>query len=172
MYLPTFKAVTLSFAILVSGCGTGMDKSENDQTSQLRNDVFWFERVLSCDAGAAVIDKNTLSPKYPQLVIRNPQIVSYLISRGVNANRQNEVILTGVNDRDVYTGQDFHGFTDLGSGSYRNDWVRREGAVIVVSFNRYKPVANSDCGNSIPSSDPSCQGDFEEVAYWRFQSCN
>jgi len=77
-----------------------------------------------------------------------------------------------VNDRPIFQASDFHGFTDLGSGSFRNDWTRREGGAVRVSFNRFQEPSNSDCGNGVPLSDPSCQGHFAEVANWYFRQCN
>jgi hypothetical protein len=129
-----------------------------------------YEKVLDCDGGAAVVDRNRLSPAYPQVVIRNPQIVEYLASQGA-IQGGGEIILTGRNDQDVYQSSDFHGFSDVGSGTYRLDWVRREGNGIRVSINRYEEVANSDCGRDIPSSNPTCQGRFREVANWVFVDC-
>jgi hypothetical protein len=132
----------------------------------------YHEQVLNCDNGAAVVDRNTLSPKYPQVVIRQTEIVNYLKSQGVSSNDKGEVILNGINDLPVYAANDFHGFTDLGSGTYRNDWVRREGQGIRVSFNRFEPFQNSDCGLDIQMSNPSCGGGmWKEVASWTIQSC-
>lgn len=129
----------------------------------------YYEKILTCDGGAAVVDRNSLSPNYPQVVIRNPQIVAYLISQGVYASG-NEIILTGVNDQPIYQSSDFHGFSVLGSESDR-DWVRKEGQALRISFNRFIEAANSDCGHDIPYSDPSCQGHFREVASWYFEKC-
>src|SRR5262245_33601893 len=129
------KAISKVSAVLLGGiltaCSGTATESAGDSTSAVSN---VYEKILDCDNGAAVVDRNTLSPSYPQLVIRNPGIVSYLVSNGVTANAKGEVILTGVNDQQIFQASDFHGFTDLGSGSFRNDWTRREGRAVRVSF--------------------------------------
>jgi hypothetical protein len=151
------KVSTLFVGALMAACSGSVNETESETGNVASGVNNVYQQILSCDNGAAVVDRNTLSPSYPQLVIRNAGIVSYLVSNGVNANAKGEVILTGINDRPVFQASDFHGFSDLGSGSFRNDWTRREGRALRVSFNRSKPPSNSDCGNGIPVTDPSCQ---------------
>jgi hypothetical protein len=71
--------------------------------SALANDEFSdppiWQRALSCDGGAAVVDVDVQdrgpfhTGKAKQIVIRNGSIVSYFKSRGVAVNASNEVVL-------------------------------------------------------------------------------
>lgn len=130
-----------------------------------------WQRILTCDGGVAVVDKSLESPRYAQIVIKDPRIVSYLTSTGqIYANDKGEVILAGQNSADINNPQDFQGFqvfSEMGS----NNWAARRGYGLQISYNKRTLPSNSDCGHDIPASDPYCQGQINEIANWYFQHC-
>lgn len=131
-----------------------------------------YKQILSCDGGAVTVDRDLQNSEYAQVVIRNPQIISYFATRGGSQyiNAKNEMILRGENDIAIYQASDFHGFSEATPRSLSN-WSRREGRGLRISLNQLDEPANSDCGNGVPMSNPTCQPQWQENATWYFQDC-
>jgi hypothetical protein len=71
-----------------------------------------WEKVLTCDGGAAVVDANTQDRSQVQLVIRDRNIVEYFRRSGVRSEpgmgySGDEYILSGRNSTPVSSGKDF-----------------------------------------------------------------
>lgn len=78
------KAIGLSALVLASAVSTKANAAE-------------WQKVLECDGGAAVLDireRRSVELVDYQLVIRNPDIISYLASEGLEAmNASGEVVI-------------------------------------------------------------------------------
>lgn len=131
-----------------------------------------WRKVLDCDKGAAVVDVSNYQATYAQVVIRDKNIVNYLRSQGSSlANRSEEIILQGLNERPVYTGSDFLGIR-IESGDYRGTLATayREGSGLKVIFMKMHDPANgnSDCHNGYATCGPAYP---VEAGNWYFRNC-
>jgi len=130
--------------------------------------AFSWNKVLTCDGGAAVVDVNDFQRNSVQVVIRDPNVVRYIQSK-YYANefpQSSEVILSGLNARDVYNGSDFQYISLVSFGKMMWE-AYRENQGLKVRFYRTISDTNSDCPNYVP-----CKPDYQaEVANWYFNSC-
>lgn len=136
----------------------------------LAGESLW-QKVLSCDGEAAIVDRHVYHPSTSQVVIRDTMTLkplSYLQSQGVDISAlslqsgKREIILSGENDQYIYSPEAFHGFSQLTNGTFGScqDYVIREGKGLKVIFNRWK----------VPDQyHPS--GSCGEIANWYFQDC-
>jgi hypothetical protein len=171
---------------LVVGC-SGTHEGTSDTTEERASGTVW-EKVLTCDGGAAVLDTDTGERRHLQFVIRNQQIIGYLASQvrvstqGI-ISRSGEIIIDGRQNHGVWGGGDFQ-YMD-GRVPYVNVDVHREGGGIRVSFwvnaqgsqGCFCKSGGDPCGGSLcqcpgGADDLVCPGNpHQEIANWFFQSC-
>jgi hypothetical protein len=144
-----------------------------------------FQKILTCDEGAAVVDVDRDNPQQVQLVIRNAGIVDYFIRSGVGSSpgapaQGNEIIATGYNERPVYSGSDFLGFSESRQSSYSNTdhgYIWRDGNGVRIKYESQHNGCPAECAESPLSMQ--CEslcigaqvGSKYVMADWYFRDC-
>jgi hypothetical protein len=170
------------------GCSAPTEDTDTESSSESALSSRW-EKVLTCDNGAAVLDVDTSERRHLQFVIRNPQIIGYLASevrvstQGI-ISRSGEIIVGGRQDRGVWSSSDFDKID--GNVPYVNAEVRREGGGVRVAFwvnaqgaqgcfcaGGGDPCSGSLCQCPGGPEDTICPGNpHQELANWFFRNCN
>jgi hypothetical protein len=144
-----------------------------------------WQKVLTCDGGAAVVDADSDNPAHLQIVVRDPNIVSYFNKSGVGSSpgmpsSATEVIRSGNNDIPVHDGGDVHAFSESYQDSYstyQNAYIWREGGGIKIKFESQHMGCPADCRENPLSMQ--CEslcvganvGGRWEMANWYFRDC-
>jgi hypothetical protein len=144
-----------------------------------------WETMLTCDGGKAVVDVDRDSLQRVQLVIRDGGIVDYFKRSGVGSSpgvpaKNTEVIATGYNDRPVYSGTDFRGFTESRQSSYSNTdyaYIWRDGNGVRIKYESRHNGCPAECAENPLSMQ--CEslcvgahvGSKYDLADWYFRDC-
>ncbi len=160
---------------LVAGCAAEEGATVGEDSPEV---VSW-NKVLTCDNGAAVLDVDGGERRNLQFVIRDQRIIGYFANevrvstRGI-VDRSGEIILRGRQNQGVFGAGDFRamdGGVDNASVS-----VRREGQGVKVVF--YQSIAWSRCDGDVSPSTGMCSGQtqsgttYNELANWYFHDCH
>jgi hypothetical protein len=138
-----------------------------------------WERVLTCDGGAAVLDVDNQQRTHLQLVIRDGNILGYLNNVGAVSLQygQREAVIGGYQNDGVFGPGNFSYMNAYaGGGSNTKVYVNRAGSGLSLRFEQASAGVScpDDCNDSLSSSCESrCQPwqSSRPVANWLFRDC-
>jgi hypothetical protein len=173
-----FSALLLLPLLAVAGCAA--EPADDPAVASDSPELVAWNKVLTCDGGAAALDVDTGERRNLQFVIRDQRIVGFFANqvrvstRGIIAP-SGEIILHGRQNNGVWSGSDFRtmdGWVD--NASIR---VSREGGGVKVVF--YQQINWSKCSGGAEQSPSTgmCPGGTEsgstynELANWYFRDC-
>ncbi len=142
-----------------------------------------FQKMLTCNGGAAVLDADTGERRQVQFVIRDPNAINWLTGQvgmqlgPLNRGNGRELIVSGRSDNGLFSPGDFHSmsqpFIDAGDAQ-----VFRDGRGIKVVFRRDDGVQGGFCTDNQGGEPGGCIGGwaggtrvYHELANWYFDDC-
>lgn len=177
LYLASAGLVSL---VLVAGCSSPASDAEGgDSTAEAVYSTGSWQRLLTCNGGAAVLDVDTGERRHLQLVIHDANAINYVtgaVHQQMLLDRGNgrELIAAGWSTAGVFQPSELGSFTEDASDYSSRVRVFREGKGVKVVFELHRREGGfctdwcSDfcCGGYAGASDV-----YPELANWYFDDC-
>src|SRR5262245_45664605 len=143
------RLIAISLVFAAVACTQQSDFEPDDlANAESKADGTWWEKVFTCDSGAAVLDVNAAERRDLQFVIRDRGIIGYL-ANNVRGSTQGivspsgEIIVRGHQNNGIWSQGDFHSMD--GGVPYVDVNVRRESSGIKAVF--YQLINWSRCAD-------------------------
>lgn len=170
-------SATAGCSVPTEDAGPGVDTSEAAYSSGT------YQKLVTCNGGAAVLDVDTGERRQLQFVIRDANAINYLTGQigmqlgPLNRGNGRELIVRGWSKNGAFSAGDFHALSSPIS-TVGNVYVYREGSGIRVKFERDGGVEGGYCTDNLGGFEGGCLGGWaggrrvsHELANWYFDDC-
>lgn len=168
--------------VTVAACGSPAEDDASASSSESAYSSGAWQKMVTCNGGAAVLDADTGERRQVQLVIRDPNAINWLTGRvgmqlgPLDRGNGRELVVRGWTDNGVFSPADFRSMgAPLGGGDAQ---VFRDGAGIKIVFRHDDGVQGGYCTDNQGGWEGGCIGGWaggtrvmRELANWYFDDC-
>jgi hypothetical protein len=179
-----FISCVVSLATMAGCAAPTSDAEPSTDTSEAAYSSGTWQRLVTCNGGAAVLDVDTGERRQLQLDIRDANAVNYLTGQigmqlgPLNRGNGRELIVGGWSNNGAFSRGDFHAFS-APMATVGAAYVYREGKGIRVKFEHDDGIQGGFCTDNLGGFEGGCLGGWaggtrvsHELANWYFDSCN